>query len=391
MKFFVLLILGSSLFAADTDYSDWRGKDGDGIADDNNWNPTKLKSIKELWSKSVGSGYSAVSVSANTAYTIGNNNGFDTLYALDTLTGKEKWTYKYRSADGGGFAGPRVMPVVYEKNVYIVSRHSVVYCVNSANGKLIWSKDLGENFGVANLRWGFSGTIKIIDGRVFLNGGKNGVALDAKTGKKVWASAGQGAYASPVQLGKNDLAVFGAKALHSVSQKTGKVNWSYDWRTEYDVNAADPLVIGNYIFISSGYGRGSTLLNVKSGKPQKVWENQKLRSHFSTPIYSGGYIYGVDGQANSRGALVCLKAKTGELQWSEKLGFGSFFATKDKLIYLTERGKLHIVSIDPKSYKEIASAKTSLSKTCWTMPVLSNGLLFCRNDKGKVICVDLRK
>jgi hypothetical protein len=32
-----------------------------------------------------------------------------------------------------------------------------------------------------------------------------------------------------------------------------------------------------------------------------------------------------------------------------------------------------------------------LGGKCWTAPVLANGRLLCRNSKGEVVCLDLRK
>ena len=86
-----------------------------------------------------------------------------------------------------------------------------------------------------------------------------------------------------------------------------------------------------------------------------------------------------------------MDLKTGKVKWKQKLGFGAFYSTEKNLIYLSERGKLHIVQVSSSSYKEVSSGMTSLGKTCWTMPILNNGLLYCRNHKGKLTCIDISK
>ena len=35
--------------------------------------------------------------------------------------------------------------------------------------------------------------------------------------------------------------------------------WNFAWETEYGCNIATPIVAGNYVFISTGYNRGSAV------------------------------------------------------------------------------------------------------------------------------------
>src|SRR5215207_156257 len=50
---------------------------------------------KQLWKINVGIGHSAVSVVGNRAYTMGNANDIDTVFALDVATGKTLWQHSY--------------------------------------------------------------------------------------------------------------------------------------------------------------------------------------------------------------------------------------------------------------------------------------------------------
>jgi outer membrane protein assembly factor BamB len=150
------------------------------------------------------------------------------------------------------------------------------------------------------------------------------------------------------------------------------------------------VVSGNNVFISSGYSTGCTLLKINNNKPAAVWENKVMSSHFSSFIFMDGYIYGNDGNAGSTGTFKCIEMATGKEIWGERLGFGSITATEDYLIMLTERGRLHIAQLNPKGYEEIARA-TVLSSTCWTPPVICRGMIFCRNHRGDIVCVNVRK
>jgi hypothetical protein len=64
-------------------------------------------------------------------------------------------------------------------------------------------------------------------------------------------------------------------------------------------------------------------------------------------------------------------------------------AAGGNLIVLTERGELLIVPATPDRYSELARAQV-MRGTCWTSPVLANGLLYCRSHEGELVCLDLR-
>jgi len=40
------------------------------------------------------------------------------------------------------------------------------------------------------------------------------------------------------------------------------VLWTHHWKTAYDVNAADPIVVEDMIFISSGYQHGAAVITI---------------------------------------------------------------------------------------------------------------------------------
>ncbi len=61
-----------------------------------------------------------------------------------------------------------------------------------------------------------------------------------------------------------------------------------------------------------------------------------------------------------------------------------------KLIVLSERGELLVAPVSATAFKPTARAKV-LSGKCWTVPVLANGRIYCRNSAGNVVCVDVKK
>ncbi|NLX24688.1 MAG: PQQ-binding-like beta-propeller repeat protein [Lentisphaerae bacterium] len=187
----------------------------------------------------------------------------------------------------------------------------------------------------------------------------------------------------------------GISAETGWSAESAKVKWTKEVGVGYSsvsVNGGDPLLVpGNKVFISTGYKKGCALLDYSSGKLEKVWENNLIQSHFGSCVLIGREIYGIDGQTKSKGFLRCISVEDGSEKWNTQIGFGSLMVADGKLIVLDEKGTLHFAKTIPDKYVEIAKPGTGLKKLCWTQPVLANGTVYCRNDKGKLVAVDVSK
>lgn len=392
------LVATSDVFGqtTSTDWPGWRGPNGNGISTETDWNPAALTDRPNIiWRASVGYGFSSIAVQDKYLYTMGNSGNEDTVYCLDANNGKVIWTFSY-NCRLGEHPGPRATPTVDDGRVYTLSQEGHLFCLNAKNGKVVWKAHLAKDFGARTPKWGLAGS-PVIDGDLLLlNAGVAGITLDKKSGKKVWASEpGIGGYAAPVLFdlnGNRYAALFGERALYGVELETGKRSWSYSWKTGHDVNAADPLIAGNRIFISSNYGSGCAMLQINDNKPHVLWKNGKFNSHFSSFIYIDGYIYGNDGTAwSDRGFFRCLDADSGREMWSAALGFGSLIVVNNKLVMLNSTGDLIIAEATPEAYMEIARAEDVIPRKCWTPPAFSNGRLYLRNDRGEIVCIDLRK
>lgn len=383
-----LVMMGVAAGAVADDWYTWRGPQGNGLSKETGWNP---KGAKKLWDKELGVGYSIVSVKDGKLYTMGHKDGEDIVYCLDAKTGKELWDYSYK-CETGKYKGPRATPVIDGKNLYTVSRVGLVHCLDVATGKVNWKSDALDKTENENIRWGIASSAVIEGDYLLLNIGDAGTALNKNTGKIEWKSKGKSSYASPVVFdhkGKRLAAVFSAPGLQIIDVKNGKVIDDVKWETKYDINGADPMIIGDRIFISSGYGNGCAMFDFSSGKLKKLWENDVMKNQFSSSVYFDGYIYGVDGQTKGKGFLRCIDAKDGSEAWSMQIGFGSLIAADGKLIALGEKGTLYFAEMTPKKYSEISKMETGLSQLCWTPPVLANGIVYCRNDKGTLVAVDV--
>jgi outer membrane protein assembly factor BamB len=392
MKKQVLWVLMTALAvgAFADDWYTWRGPDANGISKETGINS---KGASKLWNKELGLGYSSVSVKEGRLYTMGNIDDMDVVYCLDAKTGKEIWTATY-PCKPGKFKGPRATPVVDGENLYTVSRDGLLICFKAETGAKKWEIDTLGQSGNENSRWGIASSAVIYNELILLNMGESGVAVNKNTGELVWKSSGKQSYASPVLFkykGKTHAAIFSATGLMIVEAQSGNVIESLKWETKYDINGADPMVIGDKIFISSGYGHGCTMLDFSTGKLETVWESEVMQNQFSSSVYIDGHIYGVDGQTKKKGFLRCIDASDGSEVWNMPIGFGSLIAADGKLIALGEKGMLYFAESTPDKYKEIATFETGLTQLCWTPPVLANGIVYCRNDKGTLVAIDVSK
>jgi outer membrane protein assembly factor BamB len=221
-----------------------------------------------------------------------------------------------------------------------------------------------------------------------LNVGNTGVALDKKTGKVAWFSGTEkSGYTTPVPLkiGNDAVVVMAVKAdVVAVRVQDGKELWRFPWKTQYDVNAADPVLAGDKVFISSGYGHGAALFDVGAKPPKQIWFNKNMRSHFNGCVLWLGHLYGVD-----ESQLRCLDLATGDVKWTDKAsGKGSLILADGKLVVLSEKGELLVAEASPNEFKPTARAQVLTGK-CWTAPTLANGRIYCRNAAGDLVCVDV--
>lgn len=398
---FLLILSGIHTVAWAADWPNWRGPNYNGISAEKDWDPLKIKDgTKPLWQTSIGIGFSAISVSDGLAYTMGNtgtkgedeSKHNDIIFCFDAETGKEVWRRIYpqpldpKYYEGGSLA----TPTIDGDKVYTISKDGKVFCLDAKTGNVVWNRDISsEEFGIKRTTWGHSGSPLVIDNMVIYNAGGMGVALNKDNGSLIWEGDKEpGGYATvvPFMTGNQKcIALFGFKDIIGLVAETGKELWRFPWKTKHDVNAADPIIVGNKIFISSGYGIGCALLKIENANVTEIWRNKNMCNKMNGSVFWMGYIYGVD----EGGELRCLDSETGDIVWAQGgFGMGSLMVADGKLIVLGENGNLVIADATADGYKVISEAKI-LSPRCWSVPVLANGRIYARNAGGDMVCLDV--
>lgn len=390
----LMLPASNRVFAAD--WPRWRGPDLNGISKETGWQTQwPAEGPKQLWKAKVGIGFSSFSVAEGRVYTMGNANNTDTVFCFDAATGKEIWKHSYPCPLDAKYyeGGAHATPTVDGDRVYTMSKRGEIFCLDAAKGSVVWSKKVAEELGAKMPTWAYASSVLVEGDLLLVSVGSAGTALSKKDGKVVWNSGKDVAnYCTPVPFGaggQRAVALFTKDHIAAVLVADGKELWRYPWKTDYDINAADPIVSGDQVFISAGYKHGAALIKIAGGKPEKVWENKNMRNHFNSCVLVDGFIYGFDGDAGKADTgLKCLDWSTGDVKWSNNTGVGGLMVAGDKLIAMNEKGELIVAEATPKEFKQLARAQV-LGGKCWTTPVLANGRIYCRNAAGDVVCLDV--
>lgn len=251
------------------------------------------------------------------------------LLALDANTGSTLWSKPLGSSDwrGGGDAGatdnkggdgPRSTPSTDGNKVFVYDAHMVLWCFDASSGEEVWKRDVLNEFAGRNIKW-HNATSPLLDGdRIYVGGGgadQSFLAFDKNTGKELWKSGDEEiTHATPTLTeidGKKQVIYFVQSGLVSVDPANGRELW----RQKYDFavsTAASPLVEGNLVYCSAGYGVGAGLYEVNGNATTKrVWrKNGKLMNHWSTPIIHDGHLYGIfEFKKYGRAPLNCVELK----------------------------------------------------------------------------------
>jgi outer membrane protein assembly factor BamB len=379
--------------AAATDWPQWLGPNRSGISSETGWRTDWAASPpKELWRKKVGEGFTTVTVAAGHLYTTGNANGKDTVFCLNPETGKELWTYSY-PCELGEQPGTRCVPTVDGAYMYTFSREGELFCLSTDHGALRWKVNLMKECGLPKPMWGFATQPLILGDHVIMTVGPT-IALDKATGKVAWKSGeDKGGYSSAYAFqrgSKTLIAGMNEFGLRIVEADGGKEVAKFRWETQRPVHPATPIVEGNRIFISSGYGMGGAVLELGDDGLKVVWQNKNMKNHANNSILWKENLYGFDGQVDE-GVLRCMDWKTGESRWSkDDVRPGALMIADGKLLIMSSKGDLILADASPDAYKELGRLHV-LDGRCWTMPILSGGLIYCRSHQGELVCVDVRK
>ncbi len=399
------------------DWPTFRGSNRTAVAPDKNlltsWPESGPKLVWQM--EGAGRGYSSMAIVGDKIFTLGDalstkpGDEDEYLIAFDRATGKQLWATKTGPAwkeMNEDWHNSRSTPTVDGDLVYVITPKGVLVACQTNTGKEVWRKDLvGEIGGKKADPWGFSESV-LIDGNqlVCTPGGEQAtmVALNKKTGALLWKAVRPGdigaGHASIVisEIGPTRVYVqtTGSGVL-GVSAKDGKLLWSYPIEKTTAV-IPTPIVRGDLVFFTVGYGRGGALLQQVGGTNglvdiKEIYPlNPKLGNKHGGMVLLGDLLY---GDADDRGTPICADLMTGDIKWKGRgPGSGSTVVIGgDGMLYMQfQDGELALVKADPSEYQVVSHFKipSKSERPHWAHPVILDGKLYLR-AQDEIFCYDI--
>ena len=351
----------------------------------------KMQAPQRLWLQPVGPGWSGFAVVGSRAITQEQRGENEAVVCYDVRSGAPLWSHAYPAHFQSPLAGegPRATPTVVGRRVYALGSTGILNCLDLETGKPLWTRKILQDNEATINEWGVSCSPLIVDDLVVVSaGGRNNrslVAYRATTGDFVWGSGTDGAgYSSPrlvTLAGVAQILIFNSGGVSAHDPATGTNLWKYHWPGGHP-HVSMPLVIpGDRVLVSSGYGVGSELLQVRKDSAgvfsaTRIWKSNRLKAKFTNLIYRDGFIYGLDD-----GIMVCLDAASGEQKWKEgRYGHGQEILVGDVLLVTAESGEVILLDPNPQASRELTRF-SALKGKAWNPPALAGQYLLVRNEK----------
>ena len=383
--------------APSTDWPQWRGPARDGLVG------ASLPSVwpealKKNWESTVGTGHASPVVSGNRVVVIARQDNEEIVRALDLASGKEIWRaaysapYTVNSAAWSHGAGPKSTPAIAGGRVFTLGIGGILSAFDLTSGKLIWRVPAPAILP----QYGTASSPLVDDSSVIAHvGGEQSGALtsfDVATGKPRWQWTGDGpGYGSPM------IATFGGirqviaqtqKFLVGLNASTGALLWQLPFTTDFDQNAATPIVFQDFLVIA-GIDWPLTAIRPKldGGKwtVETVWTNPQTPMFMSSPVQIGGTVYGLT--TRSRGQFVAVDATSGKTLWNTQGREGenaSILGNRSWLLASTTDGVLVVARASPQRYDEVRRYQIAESAV-WAHPAITGRSIIVK-DVDKVIC-----
>ncbi len=218
------------------------------------------------------------------------------------------------------------------------------------------------------------------------------VALDTKTGKRVWTGKrglSRISHVTPFVAnvdGKDQIISGAGDRLQGFNPKTGELIWSI--YAQGEGVTPSPVLGDGVVYASSGFEK-PTLRAVKLGgakgdvtETHIAWEQKKGVTTQPSPIYVRPHLYSIKDD----GVAVCYNTTNGEVIWQERVGgnhSASPVSADGKIYFLSEAGETTVIEAAP-VFKVLA--KNSLGEKCQASMAVSGKNLFIRTDKN-LFCI----
>jgi len=389
-----------------------------------------------LWELELGESYAAPAVADGRLFVFHRLDGEERVECRDPESGRERWSFaeKVEYRDRYGFAaGPRAAPVIAGERVVVAGVTGVLRVLSVEDGRVLWRRDLVEDFGVPQYFFGYGPSPLVLGERVIVHvGGEPGTgegvcvaAFDLASGELAWACRDEwgASYASPVAAtirGREVVLVMGGGesrpphgGLLVIDAKDGTKLARVPWRADkYEsVIAMSPLPLGDdAVFVSECYEKGGAVVEFDDDFAASFrWRQSAFGMHWMMPLERDGVLYGFAGRNPPDTSLKGVDLGSGEVLWEDEVRWregrwvhgmfrGSLLEAGERVFALGEDGAFAELKLGREGVEILRKTRLFTAREAWTLPVLSRGLLYVNQNsadmetgKGaRLVCYDLR-
>ena len=370
--------------------SQWRGPDRDGIYPEKELLQEWPEDGPELLWKfdKLGIGYTSVAATSDKIYATGITDSIGYIYAFDN-DGNTLWKKDYGPEWTVNFPGTRTSPLIYNEYGYLLTGYGKLFCFNTNDGSIVWSKNILEEYDGENPPQGITENLVMDGNTLFCTPGgkeKNVVALNRMTGEELWSSKGNSeisAFCSPKLIVHNEKKFFITmtdSTIFSVDVENGNVAWKIsELIYRFPDHPNTPIYKDGYLLYMDGGKGGSVMLKLSDDgySFEKVWASEILDMVIGNSVVLDGKIYSASTKEK---AWVCVDWKTGEkLYSSDAIPGGSIISADGLLFCHSFKGEFGLFKPTETGFELKGLFKVDGKKSDhWAHPVIKDGRLYVR-------------
>jgi len=425
LLFLTAMLLPAGLSTAG-DWPHWRGPYLNGSSDEKYLPATWSKTENIAWTASLpGHGSATPVITKGKVFISSTDKDSSNLLAIcfDARTGKELWRKKLgessRKVPRNNPATPS--PVTDGKHVYFIYGSGDLASLDY-EGNVLWSRNLEAEYGNISMKWGYSSSPLLYNGRLYIliqrrhtayrsPEGTNLeafiLAVDAGTGKNIWKQPRKtdaqdeslDSYSSPTLLrysGRDEIIVAGADYVTANDPASGEELWRYEYARQKSTrgrNITSPVTVEGIVMGVPPRG-DEGLIAIRSGSEGTItddhiaWTFDGPSPDCSTPLFYKGNLYVLADRKG--GVITCLDALSGRQKWQGKLGgtapwWASITAGDDKLYCISEAAEAVVLAAGDEEFKILHRTDMS-DKPIQASIAIADGHLFIRTA-SKLFCV----
>ncbi len=386
------LVFLSSLHFATADWPQFRGPNGNGVANGAAVS-AKLDAGSIAWAANLpGRGLSSPIILGDRVFvTCSSGPKQNRLHVIcfNARDGTQRWERQFW-ATGRTMSHPTTCvaaptPASDGERIFAIFSSNDLVCLD-LDGNLVWLRGLTLDYPNASNSLGMSSSLTVADGVLVAmveNDSESFTAgIDVKTGVNRWKleRPKMANWTSPSLIrsptGATHVLLQSGKGVTAVEPATGKIVWQY---AEGASTIPSGTVSDGVLYVPS---QGITALQPSpdGSSPKQLWRSGQLRPATSSPIVLNQRVFTL----NDAGVLSCGDAADGKRLWQLRLK-GKFSATPVAagvfLYCVNDKGLLQVV--DTTQPEGAVTSEMDLGQTILSTPSISHGSIFVRSD-GKL-------